>query len=190
MVRRGSTVRVRQRASEKASKWPFCCHQAIRPAPDLPAACPQDLSPRLEPEHLLGLKRRIAHHRAPLYSRGLCGGRRCQRSTTRLCRPKSFDLERRNSGSRSPARAWTHARAVAAISQLTDVRSPRNGCIPQLARSGVRSRACSGRRTRRSCGLASKRSPRCVMRDSPFQVLGTVLPSAARRSRGRGRAGQ
>jgi hypothetical protein len=73
------------------------------------------------------------------------------------------------SGSRSPARAWTHALAVAAISQLVDVRSvPRNECIPQLARSGVSFEGVLRRRTRRSCGLASKQSPRCVMPDSPF----------------------
>src|SRR5436190_6913411 len=45
MVRRGSTVRVRQRASQKASKWPFLLREGTRTSPERPSTCPQDLSP-------------------------------------------------------------------------------------------------------------------------------------------------
>src|SRR5947207_13713804 len=65
MVRRGSTVRVRQRALEKASKWPFCCLNALRSTLDRPATFPQDLSSTFEPEELLGLNRGIEDPRAP-----------------------------------------------------------------------------------------------------------------------------
>src|SRR5262245_64769336 len=70
MVRRGSTVRVRQRASQKASKSPFCCLGAVRPALERPPSCPQDLSPTFELEHLLGLNSGIGDHRAPPWKGG------------------------------------------------------------------------------------------------------------------------
>jgi hypothetical protein len=65
MVRRGSTVRVRQRALGKASKWPFLLrrHDTTGSRPT------RNLSPRsvptFESEHLPGLNRGIADHRAP-----------------------------------------------------------------------------------------------------------------------------
>jgi hypothetical protein len=65
MVERGSTVRVRQRALEKASKWPFCCLNSLRPPLERPPTCPQDLSPTFEFESGLGLNRGIGEHRAP-----------------------------------------------------------------------------------------------------------------------------
>ena len=56
MVRRGSTVRVRQRASRKASKWPFLLPQRVRPV----ARLTRNLSPRPVPSFgrapILGLK--------------------------------------------------------------------------------------------------------------------------------------
>jgi hypothetical protein len=70
MVRRGSTVRVRQRALERPAIGLFCCLHALRPTPDRPSTCPQDPSPTVEREHLLGLNRAIGDHRAPPCSRG------------------------------------------------------------------------------------------------------------------------
>jgi hypothetical protein len=71
MVRRGSTVRVRQRALEKASKWPFfvasmwdaCSTRASE-------NCPQSLSPNLPRGAELGLYRGFAGHRAPPWKGG------------------------------------------------------------------------------------------------------------------------
>ena len=51
MVRRGSTVRVRQRASQKASKWPFLLPQAARRA----EPAPENLSPRLVQASAVGI---------------------------------------------------------------------------------------------------------------------------------------
>ena len=49
MVRRGSTVRVRQRASQKARKWLFCCLGRTTAL----TTCPQELSPSVEPSSFL-----------------------------------------------------------------------------------------------------------------------------------------
>ena len=65
MVRRGSTVRVRQRALEKASKWPFLLPRGVCPALGRPSTCPQDLSPASGLSPILGLNRRVPEHRAP-----------------------------------------------------------------------------------------------------------------------------
>jgi hypothetical protein len=74
MVRRGSTVRVRQRASAQGqSNGLFCCRVRIRSVLERPTTCPQNLSPLSEPGHFLGSNRWITDHRAPPYRGGAPG---------------------------------------------------------------------------------------------------------------------
>src|SRR6266480_2801690 len=57
MVRRGSTVRVRQRASRKASNGLFCCLSGVSTTLERPSICPQDLSPTFQQPSSLGLSK-------------------------------------------------------------------------------------------------------------------------------------
>src|SRR6266498_1998966 len=72
MVRRGSTVRVRQRALKRPANGLFCCLSSGRPSLDRPSTCPQDLSRTLTASRILGLNKRIWHHGVP----PLAGGAR------------------------------------------------------------------------------------------------------------------
>ena len=72
----------------KGQQMAFCCPGAIRRTLDRPATCPQDLSPTLGPEHLLGLNRGIGRHRAPPYEGGALSSIRGwpSRTTPGMCR--------------------------------------------------------------------------------------------------------
>jgi hypothetical protein len=55
MVRRGSTVRVRQSALKRPANGLFCCLDGVRPSLERPSTCPQNLSPPLQAPWSFGL---------------------------------------------------------------------------------------------------------------------------------------
>jgi hypothetical protein len=55
MVRRGSTVRVRQRALKRPANGLFCCLDGVRTSLERPSTCPQNLSPPLQDPWSFGL---------------------------------------------------------------------------------------------------------------------------------------
>jgi hypothetical protein len=69
MVRRGSTVRVRQRASQNASKWPFLLPQTTRSG----QAAAENLSPRSAPKFMSGTRYRLEQRAAGAQSTSVRG---------------------------------------------------------------------------------------------------------------------
>jgi hypothetical protein len=85
MVRRGSTVRVRQRASESQQMAFFGCLDTRRRFPEAPKTCPRNLSPTPRQTSTFGLNARFECHRAAPLTRGTpCGPCRRFRSSRAL----------------------------------------------------------------------------------------------------------
>src|SRR5215210_9219058 len=70
MVRRGSTVRVRQRALKRPANGLFCCLSGVRTSLERPSTCPQDLSPTSQAHGSFGLSKGVGLHEAPPWSGG------------------------------------------------------------------------------------------------------------------------
>jgi hypothetical protein len=145
MVRRGSPVRVRKRALQKASKWPHCCADDVGSSFDLP----ENLSPGPVPSVELATDSRLEQTRSGAQSTSLVGRGRW---SSRTASTWGNGVIKRLAATRSSSRkSWGQ---VAGTRSAAGLASQGNEDRVQSARSD------DGRAHRPSRGASTKRCGR------------------------------